>query len=235
MYVSHRQQQLLQLLIDQYIHTAEPVSSQVLADHLHISAATVRNEMAELTHSGFIRAPYTSAGRIPTEIGYRYYVEHCMTGADIPDDEKNTLNEVFERDEKRAVLKNSAKCLSTMSRQMVMIAFDKNDIYCTGISYLFLQPEANNRDFISSVSIMVDEIETYVGRIFDTIDRETVLLLGSENPFYADGAALLKKYRDDEKEGLIGILGSMRMEYSRNMEYLNYWQRFYSSHFSYDT
>ncbi len=75
-----RRQQILAALVEQYIETGEPVGSKVLLQRMGIdvSSATIRNEMAELTALGFISQPHTSAGRIPTQYGYRYYVDNLM-------------------------------------------------------------------------------------------------------------------------------------------------------------
>ena len=78
--LSDRQRAILRIIIQEFIATAAPVSSEAIVNkyHLPYSPATVRNEMAELEQSGFISHPHTSAGRIPSDLGYRYYVEHLM-------------------------------------------------------------------------------------------------------------------------------------------------------------
>ncbi|MCP4295903.1 MAG: heat-inducible transcription repressor HrcA [Proteobacteria bacterium] len=76
-----RAEQILECIIDQYVRTADPVGSRALSKLLEnkISAATIRNVMSDLTDMGLIAQPYTSAGRIPTDKGYRYYVNHILT------------------------------------------------------------------------------------------------------------------------------------------------------------
>lgn len=78
--LSERQLAILQAVVDAYIATAQPVSSSAIADlaSIHASPATVRNEMARLEELGLLLQPHTSAGRIPTDLGYRYYVDHLM-------------------------------------------------------------------------------------------------------------------------------------------------------------
>ena len=74
-----RKARVLQALVEEYIRTGEPVSSQVILDRsaLDVSSATIRNEVARLESYGFVAQPHTSSGRIPTHQGYRYYVDHC--------------------------------------------------------------------------------------------------------------------------------------------------------------
>lgn len=78
--ITERRQKLLQFIIDEYVNTAQPVGSGALVQkyRLPFSSATIRNEMAVLEDEGYITQPHTSAGRIPTDVGYRYYVETLM-------------------------------------------------------------------------------------------------------------------------------------------------------------
>jgi|SRR3989344_3064556 len=81
--ISQRQQKILDLLIKEYIDRAEPVSSELLKKRsgLSVSPATIRNELQELTELGYIKQPHTSAGRIPTEKGYKFFIEITFSGS----------------------------------------------------------------------------------------------------------------------------------------------------------
>ena len=80
--ITKRQEKILNLLIKEYIDRAEPISSNLLQKKLHldISPATIRNELQELTEKGYIDQPHTSAGRIPTKKGYRFFIEITFSG-----------------------------------------------------------------------------------------------------------------------------------------------------------
>lgn len=95
--LSDRQKTLLLLIIRDYIDTAQPVGSKRLVEHyrLDLSSATIRNEMAALTEMGYLRQPHTSAGRVPTEEGYRYFVSQMMYNADLSDAVKHTISHQF--------------------------------------------------------------------------------------------------------------------------------------------
>jgi heat-inducible transcriptional repressor len=95
--LSERQKLILALVIRDYIETAQPVGSQHLVDKygLEFSSATVRNEMAVLTDAGYLRQPHTSAGREPTEDGYRYFVRQLMGQTDLPDTTKRMITHQF--------------------------------------------------------------------------------------------------------------------------------------------
>ena len=74
-----RKKKILQAIVEEYIEKAEPVSSGSLVKELNCSSATIRNEMAELEQAGYLDKPHTSAGRIPSQQGYRYYIDELLT------------------------------------------------------------------------------------------------------------------------------------------------------------
>lgn len=95
--LTDRQKTLLMLVVRDYIETAQPVGSMHLVDHYHLemSSATIRNEMAALTELGYLRQPHTSAGRVPSEDGYRYFVSHMIHQAELPEAVQNTISHQF--------------------------------------------------------------------------------------------------------------------------------------------
>jgi len=95
--LTERQKLILALVIRDHIETAQPVGSGRLVEdyHLEFSSATVRNEMALLTELGFLRQPHTSAGRVPTEEGYRYFVRQLMGHTELPMNTKRTISHQF--------------------------------------------------------------------------------------------------------------------------------------------
>ncbi len=95
--LSERQKLILALVIRDFIETAQPVGSNRLVDHFNLdfSSATVRNEMVALTDMGYLRQPHTSAGRSPTEEGYRYFVRQLMGHSDLPPTTKRTIVHQF--------------------------------------------------------------------------------------------------------------------------------------------
>lgn len=95
--LTERQQTLLLLIIRDYIETAQPVGSKRLVEHYHLrlSTATIRNEMGALTEMGYLRQPHTSAGRVPTEEGYRYFVSQMMNQAELSPSIQATISHQF--------------------------------------------------------------------------------------------------------------------------------------------
>ncbi len=95
--LSERQKTLLLLIIRDHIESAQPIGSQRLVDdyHLKLSPATIRNEMSALTEMGYLRQPHTSAGRVPSEEGYRYFVSQMMHSVELPETVRNTISHQF--------------------------------------------------------------------------------------------------------------------------------------------
>lgn len=90
--LSERKQKVLALIVEKYIATGEPIGSKLLCDELGgVSSATIRNDMASLADLGYIDQPHTSAGRIPTQLGYRYYVDHLMSKYELGTDEQERI------------------------------------------------------------------------------------------------------------------------------------------------
>lgn len=92
-----RQKKILSLIIHEHIRSAEPVGSKYLVRKykLNLSPATIRNEMAVLTEAGYLRQPHTSAGRVPTEDGYRFFVGQLMNETSLPDNIRHTISHQF--------------------------------------------------------------------------------------------------------------------------------------------
>ena len=91
-----RKERILKLIVEQFIQTAQPVGSQTLINEYNLpySSATIRNEMSELEKDGLIEKPHTSAGRIPSNKGYRYYIER-LREKEIDQDVKTKMHELF--------------------------------------------------------------------------------------------------------------------------------------------
>jgi heat-inducible transcriptional repressor len=95
--LSERQKNLLLIIIRDYIDSAQPVGSKRLVEHYHLdlSSATIRNEMSALTELGYLRQPHTSAGRVPTEEGYRFFVGQMVNQAELPKAVQHTISHQF--------------------------------------------------------------------------------------------------------------------------------------------
>lgn len=93
--LTNRQESLLKLIVEEYIKNARPVSSKSLSDTLNCSSATIRNEMAYLEDNFLIEKTHTSSGRVPSEKGYRYYVDHIMKPRELNGEDMLKLQTIF--------------------------------------------------------------------------------------------------------------------------------------------
>lgn len=218
--ISERKQFLLETIIKEYVKTAQPVSSGGLVDKykLDISPATVRNEMMELEEEGYIYQPHTSSGRVPTEIAYELFLEALRDSKKkrvLKEADEKVLADIFKKD--GVALRQTAKIISELAGGAVFWAFNKNDLYYTGLSNLFSQPEFKQVDAVCDVSGIIDRMEEIIDDIFEELQEGEQTLIGSKNPFGNFLSAILVKYRYEGAHGLFGILGPMRMDYNRNL------------------
>ena len=121
--LSTREREILRVLIDHYIRSAEPVGSRVLSTRhgLGLSPATIRNTMQDLEEMGLIRQPHTSAGRVPTDEGYRTYIDNLIEPTPVPEDLARRLREEIVAASKRAVddiLEQTAHVLARVTTQI---------------------------------------------------------------------------------------------------------------------
>jgi heat-inducible transcriptional repressor len=118
-----RKEVILKLIVEHFVKTGEPVSSQVLLDtySLNYSSATIRNDMAELENDGFIEKPYSSAGRVPSALGYRYYIQH-LRQRKLDDEVKQQLQQVFDNRQHNIeeVIAEGCKILSQMTNLTIV-------------------------------------------------------------------------------------------------------------------
>jgi heat-inducible transcriptional repressor len=211
-----RQKELLFNITKEHIDSARAVGSKFLVDkyNMDVSSATIRNDMAELEREGYIMHLHTSAGRIPTELGYKYYLENFLDKTGVIERESGRAIDLAK---KEGEIKGMAKKIAELSNSAVVVAITKNDLYYTGISNLFSQPEFADFDLIYNLSSVVDHLDEVIEEIYDSID-ETQIRIGKDNPFSADCASILSKM-----EGMMfGIIGPIRMDYEKNLGLINY-------------
>jgi len=111
---------VLRVLVEEYVRTGEPVGSETIAERtaLGVSSATIRNEMAALEELGYLSHPHTSAGRIPTDLGYRYYVDSLPTGGKLRDTQRRAISEFYAEEmlDMEEILKGTTQLLSRLTQ-----------------------------------------------------------------------------------------------------------------------
>lgn len=120
MIVDDRKLKILAAVVDEYVRTGEPVGSKAISklEHINVSAATIRNDMAALEQMGYLEQPHTSAGRVPTFMGYRLYIDELMTLPELPEEEKHRLDEMLggEDTPEELLIQNAAAALTELTQ-----------------------------------------------------------------------------------------------------------------------
>jgi len=220
--LTQRQKKILQLVVEKYIKTAQPVGSGNLASQLDVSSATIRNEMAELVEQGFLDQPHTSAGRIPSQAGWHYYVDNFIDSTyKLSSKYRQELEKLDKAADVRSFTKILAKKIVELADAAVMVAYGPRDIYYTGLTNLFSQPEFQKLGLIVHLSQVIDHLDEVMSEIFAEIDGAEIRV-GSDNPFSPECSLLISGFPFNQGKGVLGILGPLRMDYTRNQALLNY-------------
>lgn len=123
--LSERQQMILRMIIEDYVHSAEPVGSRTISkrSEVNFSPATIRNEMADLEEMGYLEQPHTSAGRIPSQKGYRFYVDHLIHPLHLTPEELFQLKKIFvdKIDAMERVVQATAQILSSLTNYTALV------------------------------------------------------------------------------------------------------------------
>ncbi|MFH1292483.1 MAG: hypothetical protein ABIH87_04800 [bacterium] len=220
--MDQRQQKLLNLVVDSHVATAEPIGSRFLlsSGKLGCGEATIRNELRSLEEQGYLTHPHTSAGRIPTEKGYRHYVESLGGKKNKLSKKENDVlgMSVKSSNDYKTSRKSMAKALMELSNQTVLLAFSPNSIYYTGLSNLFSKPEFTELQLVADVSKVFDHCEQCLEDFYEQAEEgQARIFIGQEHPFGAMLSVVAKRFNNKEvKDGLIALLGPMRMNYQKN-------------------
>ncbi len=222
--MTERQQILLKLLVDSYIQTAEPVSSQSLAkmSKLGVSSATIRNDLSALEENGYLRSPHTSAGRTPTEKGYRFYIEWFRDKPTALQGERKQLAARAQDGKTDLRIRRLAQALSELTGNVVVLSSAPERSYATGISHLLAMPEfENNAQMVMRLGKMLDRRERWLNQLRHQLKDDIVVLIGEEGPFGEEMASITLAYQTDIGDRvLMSLIGPLRMNYRHNLALL---------------
>ncbi len=224
--LDRRKQRILYAIIKEYLETAEPVGSGHLfyKFHFDISPATIRNEMKFLEEAGFIKQPFTSAGRIPTDKGYRYYVDRLMKKRGLTLREQAFINSNYRNieHEMESILHRTLNILSFLSNYATFIAAPKihkeERVYSYGITNILKLPEFRETDHLRPVLKLLEQ-EDILASILSEYSHvgETIIKIGSENKYRGikECSVIVSSYQFEEYIAGIGVIGPTRMFYNR--------------------
>ncbi|MDO4507890.1 MAG: transcriptional regulator [Candidatus Saccharibacteria bacterium] len=221
MEITERQKQILCQIIEEYAETASPVGSVTMAKLFNVSPATIRAEMFRLETLGLVAQPHTSAGRVPTDAGYRFYV-NSLEGKGIQDSalERGTHAlkvRVSSQSRADAAIRGAVDALVELTGNLGLATIG-GQLYLAGISRLFTQPEFVDTRRVQAVAKLLDNLEPWLR---EAAPGEALnIFIGHENPIgkNSEVSLIISKFRSPFSDrSYIGVLGPTRQNYSRVM------------------
>lgn len=221
-----RQNRILGAIVEHFIKTAQPVGSKtiIVSYDFKVSPATIRNDMANLEKEGLITHPHTSAGRVPTDKGYRVYVDELADYKVAQALAKETLDTLMTQeraDHAKQHVHAAVKLLSQGSPNLAFATIPQNDrTFFMGVSKMLKQPEFLEAPMqASQVMEVIEDRQHFLKGIANLdVGKEPKILIGEENILSGiDSCSLIvTKYNYDGFSGIMGILGPKRMPYAFN-------------------
>lgn len=235
MELTERQKNLLRAVIEKYIETAEPIGSETIEKeaNLGVSPATIRNEMVKLTALGYLRQPHTSAGRIPTSTGMKFYVDQLMEEKSLSlkdevaiKEELGGSNEPFDK-----LLRHTARILADQTRSLAIATDEEGDVYAAGMANILDMPEFYDIDITRTVLSMVDRFET-LKQIIDQVraEEQIRILFGDELgiPYLEPCGFVVTRYQMPQHRGYLGVIGPSRLNYPTIIPTMRYFSQLLS-------
>lgn len=218
--MTERQKQILNAIVEQYAEVASPVGSNLLAKVFNVSSATIRAEMAELERAGYIRQPHTSAGRVPTDKGYRVYVNNLTAVEGKPTEgraERALAARVSSGGHPERTIRNAVDTLVELTHNLGLATIG-NQLYMSGLSNLFGQPEFMHPGQVQEVARLLDNLEPW---LYEAAPNEPLsVYIGRENPIgrSAGASLIISRFRSPFSDrSYIGVLGPTRQSYREVM------------------
>jgi heat-inducible transcriptional repressor len=216
-YMTKRQALILSAIVEEYAEVASPVGSNLLAKLFGVSSATIRADMVELERLGYISQPHTSAGRIPTDKGYRFYVNNS-TGTDIDDSKDRRAERAISARVgggglPEQTIRNAVDTLVELTHNLGLATIG-GQMYMSGLSNLFGQPEFMHSSQVQQVARLLDNLEPWLMEAAP--NKPLSVYIGSENPIgrSAGCSLIISRFRSPYSDkSYVGVLGPTRQSY----------------------
>lgn len=222
--LTQRQIEILRAIIEEYINTAEPVGSETLEKKYNLSAspATIRNEMVRLSELGYLKKPHSSAGRVPTPEGMKFYVKELMREKELSTVEEVALKEnVWDyRERMQRFLKEATKSLANKTGAVAIATNNEGDIYCSGFANILDMPEFFDIDITKTLLSALDEYDYFHSicqQASDEMEEEIHILMGEDLGSRLRGpySFVYTHYETPlHGSGEIGVIGPVRLNYT---------------------
>jgi len=219
---NRRQGDVLSMIVKRYVETAEPVGSRYIAKHLGLSSATIRNVMADLEESGFITHPHTSAGRTPTDKGYRCYIDSLMSIKNINEETATSIKNEYKEAMRSLedVLERTSHMISNLTNYVGVTLFSQyHKLYLDGASHIIEQPEFRDLKKLHMLLKCLEEKRDILDLLNGDFDDDRLTIhIGRESHFshLKDCSVVTRGYKVKGKvSGRLGVIGPKRMMYEK--------------------
>ncbi len=229
--LSTRQAQLLEYILQEYMESPKPVGSTYLVKKykLDCSAATVRNEMAELIEMGFLEMLHTSSGRIPTSMAYRFFLQEILKENEIPVLQEVSIKQQVwpSRYEFHKFLREIVSSLAEFTKQLALATTTDGFLIYSGAVNVLDEKEFWDIEVAKSALYLADHYELLNNILSKAVyakDQEIYCLIGDDlpNENLRQCCLAATKYKTPRKSGYVAILGPARMEYEKVIPSLKY-------------
>lgn len=224
-----RRKAVLSETINKYIKEALPIASEDISKGFNLSPATLRNIFADLEKSGYLTHPYTSAGRVPTDKGYRYYVDYLISQIGLLDEEKKSIINEYKKEIRRLddALEKTSEIISAITHYTSIVSFlDWQDkFFYKGISFVLEQPEFQDSLRIRLLIKVIEDKERLLDILHREFNEKFKVYIGEElSSLGMDNCSLVVlNYRTKKRPlGHLAVLGPKRMDYSHIISTLEY-------------
>ncbi len=228
--LTDRQKDLLKAIVELYVKSGEPVGSENVDKgyNLGVSPATIRNEMVKLTEMGFLKQPHTSAGRVPTAMGFRIYISELMRERELPIAAEVSIKENLWqlRYQENRLLREAVKALASRCQMLSLAISTESDTFYAGAANILDFPEFEDIDVARFVLGLFDEFPMLQGIIRQAQGPNPLHILFGEDLGYEylqpTGFVFYKYIARDEREGIVGVIGPARMNFPVVIPYVRY-------------
>ncbi|MCM8761430.1 MAG: heat-inducible transcriptional repressor HrcA [Candidatus Omnitrophica bacterium] len=217
-----RQQEVLGMIVRKYVETARPVGSRYISRKLGLSSATIRNVMADLEDMGYIAQPHTSAGRIPTDRGYRYFIDSLMRVRSLSEQAAKSIQDEYSHAVRslEGVLERTAHLISDMTNYVGLTLFSQYDkVYLDGASHIVEQPEFQDLRKLYALLRCLEQKRDLLNLLKEDFTTDALTIhIGKENvaSSLSDCSVVTKGYKVKGKvSGRLGVIGPKRMVYEK--------------------
>jgi transcriptional regulator of heat shock response len=213
---------VLELIISRYIESAEPVSSRFVARKLNLSSATIRNVMADLEEAGLITHPHTSAGRMPTDKGYRYYINALMHVRAVTENVMRQVEASYHQALRSLgdVMERTSHLISDLTNYVGVTFLPQYDkMYLDGTSHIIEQPEFRDIKKICNLLRCLEEKKGIMDLLSHDLNNDRMMIhIGKElhSSYFDDCSIVTRGYKVRGKlAGRLGVIGPKRMVYEK--------------------